>query len=101
MAIVPYASKRGLSVTRAPTMLTSAIARPNNAPRSSSSTTGSSGTFAVRMNDHHDCGPFWMRDSRIAVRIEMPSKTNATPSRTMATDGRSMWCGWRSFSMPS
>ena len=54
MAIEPRASQRGSSVKWARSTPARAMNRPISAPMSSSSTTGSSGDFSVRMNRHHD-----------------------------------------------
>ena len=102
MAMLPAASNRALPVSSARPTPASANTSPMSAPTSSSSTTGSSGTFARRMNDHHDSSPLTCLLSRTAVRSENDSKTMATdedaPPPTPADS--SSW-GWRSFSSPS
>ena len=47
---------------------TRAMIRPTRAPRSSSSTTGSSGVRLVRTKRHHDASPSSGRASTMAVR---------------------------------
>ncbi len=59
--------------------------RPISAPRSSSSTTGSSGLRLVRMNRHHDWSPLSGRDSRIAVRNDHDSSPIASTRMMIAT----------------
>ena len=72
-----------------------------SAPKSSSSTTGSSGVVAWRMNCHQDRPPLRPRDSWIAVRNEKPSRPIATSKMTIATSGDVSSPGWPSFSIPS
>ena len=55
--MLPSASHRALPVISARLIPTSAKSRPTSAPVSSSSTTGSSGLFVVRMNVHHERPP--------------------------------------------
>ena len=71
IAIEPTASQRGLPVTSAMIRPTSAKTRPISAPMSSSSTTGSSGDFELRMNHHQlfSFGLTWLA-SLTAVRSE-------------------------------
>ena len=72
-----------------------------SAPKSSSSTTGSSGVVDWRMNCHQDRRPLSSRDSWIAVRNEKPSRPIATNRMMIATIGDVSSPGWASFSMPS
>ncbi len=68
--------------------------RPTSAPKSSRSTTGSSGAFAVRMNCHHERVPRNGLDSRTAVRKEKPSMTIAETRTTIGTQCHdSIGCG--------
>ncbi|OLT15763.1 hypothetical protein BJF78_16135 [Pseudonocardia sp. CNS-139] len=101
MEIVPNASKTGSPVSTLSPTPSSARTRPTSAPRSSSSTTGSSGTFDWRMNCHHVLSPLSGRDSWIAVRKEKISSTIATTRITTATIGDVSSSGCASFSMPS
>ena len=72
MAIEPRASQRGSSVKWASRTPLRAKKRPISAPVSSSSTTGSSGSFAVRIHDHHETpGGRRCLASRYAVRSEI------------------------------
>jgi hypothetical protein len=77
------------------------MSRPTSAPRSSRSTTGSSGFFERRMNCHQEASPRTLFDSTIAVRNENVSSATATTRIPIATPAASISCGWRIFSMPS
>ena len=68
---------------------TRAITRPMSAPKSSSSTTGSSGCFERRMKRNHDASPLNGRGSFIAVRNEKLSSAMATSRMPMAQPGDS------------
>ena len=70
MAMVPSASKTGLPVTTDSPTPSRARTSPIRAPKSSSSTTGSSGTLDWRMNCHQVRLPLILRDSTMAVRNE-------------------------------
>ena len=87
MAMVPRASQSRSPVIAASATPTSAKARPTSAPRSSSSTTGSSGLFAVRTKRHHDWSPLIFLDSTMAVRKLKPSATKANSRMPIATPG--------------
>ena len=65
---VPTASQRPSSVMRVMLTPNRAKTRPNRAPLSSRSTTGSSGALAVRMNCTQLCFPRTRLDSTMAVR---------------------------------
>ena len=85
MASVPTPSHTGSPVTWATLTAMRAMTRPTWAPRSSSSTTGSSGFFERRMNVHQlTCGSLTFRDSTMAVR-------NENASRTMAHEEDARW----------
>ncbi len=100
--MLPSASKRGSSVTLESTTPTRAITRPISAPRSSSSTTGSSALLDRRTNANHDePGSFTLRASRTAVRMDNASATSATVRIATAIPRFDVSCGWRSFSTPS
>ena len=79
----------------------SAITRPIRAPRSSSTTTGSSGFFERRMNCHQLASPLIGRASWIAVRNDQLSRTRAKRRMPMATRTDSSSWGCRIFSTPS
>ena len=101
MAQVAAPSKRGSPVTTARVIPVKANARPTRAPRSSSSTTGSSGLLERRMNWIHSPFFTWGLAALTAVRSEKASSTSATPRIPSATAGEVMSCGWRSLSTPS
>jgi hypothetical protein len=88
----PIASQRPSSVTSVIETPNSAMTRPISAPKSSSSTTGSSGAFAVRMYCTQDCFPRVWFASRIAVRKDSPSITIAASSTTIGTQCQE-WIG--------
>ncbi len=94
MAIDPSASQRGSSVKWASRTPPRAKKRPISAPVSSSSTTGSSGSFAVRIHDHHETpgGRRWLA-SRYAVRSEIDSRMMAKTRMPIATQRLSTSCG--------
>jgi hypothetical protein len=79
----------------------SASVRPVSAAKSSSSTTGSSGAFAWRMNATQPCLPRTWFDSLTAVRKEMPSSTIAMTSTRIGSQAFSSSCGFWIFSSPS
>ena len=87
IAIVPSASKTLLPVSTLSPTPSRASTSPTSAPRSSSSTTGSSGLLDCRMNCHQVPVPFNGRDSCIAVRNEKVSSPIATTRMTTATSG--------------
>ena len=99
IAIEPTASHRGCRSPRPSCRPTSARTSPISAPVSSSSTTGSSGDFALRMNHHQllSFGRTWFA-SLTAVRSEyaLEHDRERRGSRTPTT-GFSISCGWRSF----
>jgi hypothetical protein len=101
MATLPAASQRGSPVQAARATPASAITRPSSAPRSSSSTTGSSGFLEVRTNVIHELRPLSGRDATTAVRNENSSRTMATSRMPTAQDTFATSWGWRSFSTPS
>lgn len=68
------------------------------APKSSSSTTGSSGALARRMNSVQDIVPRVWLDSLMAVRKEEPSATIAKMRTPTGQYQCSTACGWRTFS---
>ncbi|SKV42150.1 Uncharacterised protein [Mycobacteroides abscessus subsp. abscessus] len=68
MATVPIPSHTGSPVTTVMPTPNNAKASPNNAPVSSSSTTGNSGLREFRMNCHQLAPPFSGLDSTNAVR---------------------------------
>jgi hypothetical protein len=82
---VPAASQRPSSVANVSDTPNSANTRPSSAPRSSSSTTGSSGAFARRTNSTHDAPRRSRFDSTTAVRSENDSITIATTSTVIGT----------------
>ncbi|OIQ69409.1 hypothetical protein GALL_489890 [mine drainage metagenome] len=91
---VPPASHRPSPV--ASVMLTPprASTSPTSAPKSSRSTTGSSGAFAPRMNATQDWDPRNRFDSATAVRNENPSMPAAASRTTTGTHcHESMPCG--------
>ena len=67
----------------------SASASPISAAKSSSSTTGSSGTLARRMNCTQLASPLSSRDSAMAVRNDHDSSPIATTSTAIAIAGES------------
>ncbi len=79
MINVPTPSHFGSPVASETAMAPKAMRRPARAPRSSSSTTGSSGVFARRTNWGHVFDPFTFRDSTMAVRSEKLSSRIDTP----------------------
>ncbi|CAB4811127.1 unannotated protein [freshwater metagenome] len=101
MAMEPTASHRGLPVTSDIVRPNSANTRPVSAPTSSSSTTGSSGAFAVRMKFHH-VRPLrtWLA-SFTAVRSEYDSSRIAMPRMTNAMVALSTSCGCCTLLIPS
>ena len=82
---VPAASQRPLPVARVRTTPASAKTRPSRAPKSSSSTIGSSGALAVRTKPTQDRAPLCGRDSWIAVRKEKLSRPIDATSTTIGT----------------
>ncbi len=74
---------------------------PIRAPKSSSSTTGSSGDFDWRMKLHQLSLPLSGRDSAIAVRKEKPSSPIATTRMITATSGEVSGSWLSSLWMPS
>ena len=98
---VPRASQMVSPVTTVRLTAARARNRPTRAPRSSSSTTGSSGIFECRTNDHQLASPFSGSDSWMAVRNENDSRTMAMPRTAKAQIGSSTSWGWRIFSIPS
>ena len=103
MAIDPSASQRGSSVKWASRTPPRAKKSPISAPMSSSSTTGSSGSFAVRIHVHHETpgrpAMAWPRGTPCAARCY--SRTMANTRIPIATQRFSTSCGWRSLEMPS
>ena len=66
------------------------------------STTGSSGSFSLRIQDHHDIAFGLSLDASLyAVRSDTDSSTKANRRMPTATPRLSTSWGWRSFSMPS
>ena len=70
IAMVPRASNTAFPVSTASPTPSRARTSPIRAPKSSSSTTGSSGDFDWRMKPHQLSLPLSGRDSLIAVRKE-------------------------------
>ena len=102
MLRVPMPSQRASSVTTVADTATRAKIRPTNAPRSSSSTTGSSGCLERWMKPHQLMpGSLARLDSTTAVRNEALSNTMATSRMPMAIDGDSSSWGLRIFVTPS
>ncbi len=101
MARVPTPSQTPFPVVTASVTPTRAKTSPTRAPKSSSTTTISSGARACRMN----CGQLWSprlcADSCTAVRSENDSSTTATPSTTKAQTGDSMCSGFWTLWKPS
>ena len=83
--MVPMASQTELSVSHdQPHPEQRQTSDRSSAPRSSSSTTGSSGLRELRMNCHQLPPPFSGRDSTIAVRKLYVSNPIATTRMTIA-----------------
>ena len=80
----------------------SARTSPISAAKSSSSTTGSSGARARRMNATQDAPPSSGRVSRMAVRNENDSSTIATTRTATGTHFHAViGSGWASLWTPS
>ena len=102
MHSVPMPSHTASPVTSEVVTAARASTRPTSAPRSSRSTTGSSGCFERRMNCHQPTsGLLTWRASTMAVRNEKVSATMLNSRMPIAISGDSSSWGWRIFSMPS
>ena len=97
MDSVPMPSHTGALKTVATVTATRANTRPIMAPRSSSSTTGSSGVLDRRMKEVQVAEPRTRFDSTMAVLNENPSSTMPRDSTEMAQSGESISWGWRIF----
>ena len=93
IATVPAPSHLALSVIMATPTATRAMTRPKSAAASSSSTTGNSGAFELRMKDHQLAPLRSGFAAVIAVRSETLSSTIATARIPIAHSGDSSSCG--------